>query len=117
MSILSCNCRGSGGTTLSTLNCYLRCTKSSIAFISETKCDTKRSLERIKQLPLCNSIVVPSSGKSGGLWLLWDDEIKVKVLEQGKTLIAVEVQEKGSQSQWMLLAVYGDPNRKGNPRL
>lgn len=117
MSIISWNCRGSGGSTISTLNRYLRCTKASIAFISETKCDTRRSLERIKCLSLCNSIIVPSKGSSGRLWLLWEDNIKITVLEQDKYIIAVEVVEKGKSDPWLLLGVYGDPTKKNSTRI
>lgn len=113
--IISWNCRGSGGMTISTINRYLHCTKAQIAFFSETKCDLKRATKRISELPLCNAVVVPSEGSSGGLWLVWGDEFQITVVEKSKSLIAAQVVNKASQKKWGLLAVYGDPNRTQNP--
>lgn len=82
MNILSWNCQGSGGMTVSTLSRYLSCTKAQIAFISETKCNLVKASERIKTLPLCNSIVVSSTGRSGGLWMVWGEDVNIRLVEK-----------------------------------
>lgn len=117
MNILSWNCQGSGGKTVSTLNRYLRCTKAQIAFISETRCGVARAEERIRKLLLSNYIVVPSEGRSGGLWMVWGDDVSIIFLEKNKNLIAVRVREKGAVKDWILIGVYGDPSRVGNPEI
>lgn len=114
MSTLSWNCRGSGGTTGYTLKRYLRCTKAGLAFISETRCNTKVAEKRIKDLPLCNSIVVASQGQSGGLWMIWSDDYEVTLIQKTKNFIATVVRLKGTQEKWLCCGVYGDPNRSEN---
>lgn len=51
-----------------------------MALILETKCGAGKSQSIIQSLPITNSFVVPSSGLSGGLWLIWDDSVKVIIL-------------------------------------
>lgn len=62
MSLFSWNCRGSGGSTISTLNRYLRSTRAAVAFISETKCNEEVARGRIQHLPLNYYSIIPSRG-------------------------------------------------------
>ena len=39
-------------------------------------------MNRIAILPLPNFEIIPSSGKSGGLWLLWSDDVRIIMLEK-----------------------------------
>lgn len=66
---------------MQTLNQYLHATRTSIAFMSETKCNTDKATARIARLPLPNFEIVPSCGKSGGLWLLWSNDVRITTLE------------------------------------
>lgn len=116
MNIVSWNCQGSGGTTIATLSRYLYCTKADIAFISETRCEMGKAELRIKQLPLCNFKIVPSDGQSGGLWLIWGDEVKLGIIEASKNWIAAVVEQLGADP-WLLIGVYRDPNRVSNPQI
>lgn len=68
-------------------------------------------------LILCNHVLVPSQGQSGGLWLLWDSQLQVQVLEEDSNLIVAEILEPGALSTWILVAVYGDPARTDNPKI
>lgn len=95
MNLLPWNCRGSGGTIVATLNRYLHCTGAQIAFISETRCGAKIAEKRIKSMLLCNHIIVPSVGLSGGLWLVWCDQIKVQSIETDRNLIVARIWEQG----------------------
>lgn len=101
--------------TISTLSRYLRCMGAQISFISETRIGTMKAERRIKNLPLCNSHIVPSNGTSGGLWVLWGPEIKAQILESGPNLIVAQIEERGPVEPWLLLAVYGDSSRQDNP--
>lgn len=111
---LSWNCRGSGGMTGSTLNRYLQCTKSHFAFISETRSKLSTSQDRISNLSLRNSIIVPSQGKSGGLWFIWGEEVDASLIEKTKNYIACTVKQRTGPLEWMCIGVYGDPNRVEN---
>lgn len=115
MNILSWNCRGSGGSTISTLKRYLRCTAASISFISETRCGVQMARSRIAELLPCNSCVVSSIGKGGGLWLLWDLDLGIRILKQSVNLIVAHVPKIADKQEWILIAIYGDPHRRGNP--
>lgn len=96
------NCRGSGGSTVSTLNRYLQCTNAKFACVSESRCGVRKASQRIQELVLKNSIIVPSQGKSGGLWLLWDDDYDVSQILKSSNLIAAKVKGKGPQSDWII---------------
>ncbi|KAJ4801583.1 reverse transcriptase [Rhynchospora pubera] len=111
MSLVAWNCCGSGGrATIPNLARVLQSTKACLAFVSETKCGTKKATRRIKKLPLKNHEVVPSVGSSGGLWLLWDDMVQVKVIERSVYFIFAEVKLIPSENPWLLGAIYGDPH-------
>lgn len=81
MNLLAWNCRGCGGSsTIRNLKNILRSAAVKMALILETKCGAGKSQSIIQSLPITNSFVVPSSGLSGGLWLIWDDSVKVIIL-------------------------------------
>lgn len=109
MSLLSWNCRGSGGpSTIPMLRRYLCSTGADLAFISETKCSKTKAERRIARLPLPNSEIVPSRGRGGGLWLLWNDSVSVSILESSLNFIIAKIQINPSAKPWVLFAVYGD---------
>ncbi|KAJ3685147.1 hypothetical protein LUZ61_014311 [Rhynchospora tenuis] len=111
MSIFAWNCCGSGGrATIPNLARYLHATRSKIAFISETRADLRKSEQRLRNLPLKNNVVIPCVGKSGGIWLLWSDDIKVRVVEQSFYFFFAVVQEDALSQPWTLGAIYGDPH-------
>jgi hypothetical protein len=68
-----------------------------VAFISETESSAQRSTQQLLWLSGFHSHVVPVSGMSGGLWLLWLDEIHLTVLESNKHYIFAEVELVGGQ--------------------
>jgi hypothetical protein len=61
-------------------------------------------------LPLKNFDLVPAVGKSGGLWLIWGDSIRVHVLEKSHFFMS------GGPGfyPWILGAIYGDPHGRAN---
>ncbi|KAJ4776940.1 hypothetical protein LUZ62_061197 [Rhynchospora pubera] len=111
MNLLAWNCCGSGGhATIPNLARYLHATRAKIAFISETRANVRCSEQRIRRLPLKNSEIVPAVGKWGGLWLLWDDEVSVTILERSHFFLFVVVREHPLAQPCTLGAVYGDPH-------
>lgn len=49
----------------------LRSTRSNVVFLAEIKCSLRKSKLILQQLSLPNHKIIPSRGRSGGLWLLW----------------------------------------------
>lgn len=117
MNILSWNCRGSGGTTVSTLKRYLRSTKATIAFLSDTRCSLEQARIRVDDLPLRNFSGVAANGRSGGSWLLWSDDVIVNICCSNKFYFFANVSNKDGSKLWGLVAVYGDPSRVQNPKI
>ncbi|KAJ4774650.1 Endonuclease/exonuclease/phosphatase family protein [Rhynchospora pubera] len=95
---------------MSTLARYLHSTKASLGFFCETKCSVQQATRRIRRLPLKNYEIVPSAGLSGGLWLLWDDNLLVSVLERSNFFIFSSIKKHVDDDPWILGAIYGDPN-------
>lgn len=107
MNILRWNCRGSGGrATLPTLKQYLLSTRAHLAFVSETKCEYNIAIKRIASLQLPNFEIIQSFGKSGGLWLLWCDDIRVTMLEKSFYYMFVKIENV--LGSWLLGLIYGD---------
>lgn len=117
MSTLSWNCRGAGGPRkLQFLQQILRSTGANLAFVSETKCSFIKSKRVLQPIPLLNHFIIPSVGRSGGLWLLWDDNTCVTVLRHNRFMIYAEITPT-KQPQWHLVCVYGDPGHQRNPEI
>jgi endonuclease/exonuclease/phosphatase family metal-dependent hydrolase len=108
MNTLAWNCRGVGGSRKHQfIASLLRSTRSNVAFVAETKRSLRRSKNILQHFPLPNYEIVPSRGRSGGLWLLWDDNTNLTVITKTRFLIHAEVVEKDSRI-WDLVCVYGD---------
>lgn len=72
--MMSWNCHGMGNDmTVSTLSSFLRASKPSILFLSETKLNKRNSMNFCNSLNFRHHHFVPSIGKSGGLALFWQD--------------------------------------------
>jgi len=54
-------------------------TKPQVTFISEVKSSKIKVDDLIARFNISDSIVVPSRRRSGGLWLMWTDEVQVHV--------------------------------------
>lgn len=83
-SLYYCN---SSTTTVRALSAYRRCTLCSITFICETKCDLEKSTRIISRLPLTISCIIPADGLSGGLWLIWNDDVQVQIIHASPSLL------------------------------
>lgn len=77
---------------MQTLKRYLHASYAQVAFVSETKCNSAIAADRIATLAFPHSEVISSSGKSGGLWLLWTDDVSFIILERSFYYIFVRVE-------------------------
>lgn len=105
-SLYYCN---SSTTTVRALSAYLRCTLCSITFICETKCDLEKSTRIISRLPLTISCIIPADGLSGGLWLIWNDDVQVQIIHASNFAIFAEIQFPFTPI-WTFGGVYIAPN-------
>ncbi|CAB4282685.1 unnamed protein product [Prunus armeniaca] len=65
-------------------------------------------MEKIRnKLGFRQSVVVDSVGSSGGLCLLWTEEVEVRALSFSAHHIDTEVQIVGGQDKWRLTGFYG----------
>jgi exonuclease III len=117
MNILAWNCRGAGGPWKKQfLRDLLTSTRADIAFISETKRSSGRSSEYLRIMPLQHSEIVPATGRSGGLWLMWGNHIQLRIFQKTRYYIFAWVQTM-DKPPWILVAVYGDASHRDNPRI
>lgn len=56
------------------------------------------------------SFVVPSEGRSGGLWLLWDSDIDLKVIRADSNIILASLVNNPTKEAFCLICMYGDPS-------
>ena len=83
MSLLSWNCRGSGrrlrSLKMQHLSRLISSTHAEVTFISETRNSSISADDLMNHFHMCNSFVVPALGLSGGLWVMWNDEVDVNM--------------------------------------
>ncbi|GJM87852.1 hypothetical protein PR202_ga03847 [Eleusine coracana subsp. coracana] len=114
MSLLSWNCQGSGRSLSSTTSMHLARFISSIhtqvIFVSETRSVNISKSRLINCFSLHNAHVVPAADQSGGLWLMWKDDIDLTITHDSHHLILAEGVYKTSNQTFNLVCMYGDPH-------
>jgi hypothetical protein len=108
MSLLCWNCRGIGkAATVRELRDLARQFAPSILCILETQLEGSRVENLADGLGFNKSYAVSSSGRSGGLCIFWNDEIKVEVIGYSRYHIDVLV-ENMVDMQVRITFVYGE---------
>ena len=83
MKALGWNCGGMGKSLSSEKMMHLarmvHSAKPQVIFISEIKSSKVNSAAINARINMADSFVVPSHSRSGGLWLMWSDELQVTV--------------------------------------
>lgn len=103
MLIPAWNCWGLGNPPIiRTLKSLLRGTSLSTPFLSETKMSENISI--FAQFGFQNYYIIPSVGRSGGLWLLWKEEIQIEIISKSSNYIHVVVNHVGSTNSCHLSA-------------
>ena len=80
-----------------------------IIFLLEAHSNGIQSTNTIRNFNTTNYFVVPSSGLSGGLWLLWDNMHYLYIISSSPNYFVVEVQIAMGLLAWNLIYVYGEP--------
>ncbi|XP_040996152.1 uncharacterized protein LOC121242341 [Juglans microcarpa x Juglans regia] len=108
MRLLSWNCRGLGNPrTVRDLSMLVKIHKPSILFLMETKLQ-KKNLDGLKlKLGFKYLFSVDSVGRSGGMVLLWAEDVHIKISTYSQKHINMWVVQ--SEVEWMLTCFYGNP--------
>jgi exonuclease III len=111
MKIMSWNCRGLGNLrTVRELSRLTKQKKPAMVFLMETKLH-KTKMENVRcKVGYPNMFVVDRIGKSGGLALLWNDEISVSIQNFSRRHINGVIENLGGVENWKFTGFYGHPD-------
>ena len=110
MKIISWNCRGLGNLcAVTTLSHIVRVQAPKVLFLMETK----RSVTEMKQitndLPYQGVFVVPSVGRSGGLAMIWKEEVNLHIQTYTQNHIDAIIYNNSGPA-WRITGFYGQPD-------
>jgi hypothetical protein len=91
MTHLVWNCQGSGdslrSSTINHLARLLASTKAQVCFLIETRNSSITKTAIKNRFNYKEAFVVPAQGQSGGLWLIWSDEVDITVIDHSHNFI------------------------------
>ncbi|KAI5006890.1 hypothetical protein ZWY2020_042102 [Hordeum vulgare] len=94
----------------------IRSTKVHVTFVSEINSSEVRFVDLVNRFDVINAFVVPSRGASGGLSLMWTDDLNITVHSATFRYILANVVHPASGVQFCLICIYGDPyHRQTSP--
>ena len=113
MRALGWNYQGMGKTLSSSKMVHLArlidSTKAWVILISEIKSSKVKSTDLITRFNMSNSFVVPSRRRSGGLRLMWNDNLYINVHTTSFYFILATASIKSRNQKFGLVCIYGDP--------
>ena len=113
VNVLTWNCRG-------VLNpCFrralldlLKINSPTILVLAETGLGGNRAVDLAKTLPFDGFLCTNTIGFAGGIWVMWStDLVEVEHLCSTEQEIHISVKVKGSNTLWLLSAIYASPHR------
>jgi hypothetical protein len=90
----------------------LTSTKTQVCFISKTRNSSIRRTSLINHFNASDAFVVPAVGQSGGLWLIWNDQVDVNIVDHSSNYIFALCKNNLSSQQFALVCIYGDPHHR-----
>jgi hypothetical protein len=117
MKFIGWNCQGMGkdlgsSTKMEYLSRLMTSTGAQVTFVSEIRTSRYKPFQLNTRFNAADSVVVPSNGLSGGLWMLWSDEVHVSVKFSNHYVILAIVVHIASSMEFALACVYGDPHHR-----
>ena len=113
MSVFGWNCQGMGGSLGSPKMLHLQrliySSKAQVIVISETRNYKLSKTDLINRFNVNNAHVVPANGLLGGMWLLFNYDVDVEVLESSPNFLFCMCDHKLLHKKFCLVCVYGDP--------
>jgi hypothetical protein len=90
----------------------IQSTKPQVIFLSET-CNSTISVSSLKNhFNLNGAFIVPSQGQSGGLWIMWNDEIELTIFDHSQNYILAICTNNNNNLRYGLVYMYGDPRHR-----
>jgi hypothetical protein len=117
MKFIGWNCQGKGrnlfsSTKMEYLARLMISTGAQVTFVSETRTSRYKASQLNTRFNTAGSVVVPSNGLSGGLWMLWSDEVQVSVKFSNHYVILAVIVHLPTSVEFALACVYGDPHHR-----
>ena len=107
MKVLVWNCQGAGSPlTIPQLKEANNLLSPNLIFLCETK-NKAQYMEQVKRrLHFEGCYVVEAMKRSGGMALLWHDDIKIKRIQHTSFTIEVQIQDTETQTDWWFIGIY-----------
>ena len=107
---LGWNCRGLGTPRSVNALCEIvRRWDPNFVFLSETKLKKKAMESAKRKVGFVYGLVVPKLDKSGGMALLWKENINLEIMGYVGNFINAIVTEADSGLKWRIIGFYGQP--------
>ncbi|XP_039032140.1 uncharacterized protein LOC120167094 [Hibiscus syriacus] len=93
--------------------CFKDCVivhKPKIIAMMETHTSGKRVDRIINNMGYINSFRIEAQGHSGGIWILWDNLVKVKILSISKQYVHAPIKDSSSNCWNYFTTIYASPN-------
>ena len=116
MNLLSWNCRGLGNLwTVNALKEVVKKEDPKVVFLMETKSNEVWMKMVRDKCEFKHGVFVSSNGMSGGLAMLWKEEVKLDVQTYSETHIDALVDGGSEYGWWHLTGFYDNPNTSKRP--
>lgn len=110
MNALVWNCRGLGNSwTFRDLDALMRQHNPKLVFLSKTMISESRVKNMRWRLGMKGCLAIDNRGRSGGIALLWDENIHVNLLSIGDRYIDVSIKENPHAESWRATFICGEP--------
>lgn len=85
-------------------------TKAQVIFLSETRNSRITNVAIINHFNVDDACIVPAQGLSGGLCLLWNQDVGIDVVTTSQNFIFALCVHKQPTKKFGLVFMYGDPH-------